>query len=294
MLDTYDTIRVLRLIMGVSFLTRLQPCYTIFPPVVTACDESQQPSHHVATGIVMQKTCSKCQQPQPLGNFVKDKNRPDGLYPQCKACQAEYRRKNHDTLVARAQQRYQDNGDVIRARNNAYYAANAAEIQQRRHEKRIPRQQPLLKWGNLKADYNFRYNRANREQITQQKREYRSRNRERIREQWRAYRAANLDKKKSYHRQWQRANPDKIAIYTHRRRAWKRGAAGDFTAQEWMNLKAAYGFRCLRCGLHEPDVTLTADHVIPLSQGGSNDIGNIQPLCKTCNTQKHTDATDYR
>lgn len=280
--------------MGASRLTHPRSCYTISTPVVTACDESQQPSHYVAAGILMLKICSKCNTSQTLDCFVKDKNRSDGLYPQCKNCQNEYRRKNREALIAKSRQRYQEHGDVIRARNNAYYAANAAEIQQRRHERRTPRQQPLLTWGDLKADYNWRYNRANRQQITQQKREYRARNRERVREQWRAYRAANLDKKKAYHRQWQRANPEKIAIYTHRRRAWKRGTTGDFTIQQWAELKAFYGFRCLCCGLTEPEVTLTADHVIPLSRGGSNDISNIQPLCLSCNTRKHTDATDYR
>lgn len=29
-----------------------------------------------------------------------------------------------------------------------------------------------------------------------------------------------------------------------------------------------------------------ADHVIPLSRGGSNDLANLQPLCKECSDQK--------
>lgn len=63
---------------------------------------------------------------------------------------------------------------------------------------------------------------------------------------------------------------------------------------EWTALKVAYGFRCLACGQHEPDIKLTIDHVLPLSLGGTNAIGNIQPLCGPCNSSKGATEKDYR
>lgn len=42
------------------------------------------------------KTCSKCLITYDLSLFVKDKNRKDGLQPQCKNCDKEYRLKNKE------------------------------------------------------------------------------------------------------------------------------------------------------------------------------------------------------
>ena len=70
--------------------------------------------------------------------------------------------------------------------------------------------------------------------------------------------------------------------------------AGEYTAREWQQLKKRHNYTCLSCGKREPEIKLTADHVIPLSRGGSNTIDNIQPLCITCNKQKATKKTDYR
>jgi 5-methylcytosine-specific restriction endonuclease McrA len=39
---------------------------------------------------------------------------------------------------------------------------------------------------------------------------------------------------------------------------------------------------------------LEADHVVPLTRGGTDDIGNIQPLCGSCNRKKFVDTIDIR
>lgn len=77
-------------------------------------------------------------------------------------------------------------------------------------------------------------------------------------------------------------------------RANKDGDGGEFTAGQWAGLRSATDYTCLRCGKKEPEISLTVDHIIPISKGGSSEISNIQPLCGPCNAAKQTDSTDYR
>ena len=79
-----------------------------------------------------------------------------------------------------------------------------------------------------------------------------------------------------------------------RRRARKRNAEGSHTYGEWERLKAQYNWTCPACGRSEPEIKLTEDHIVPLSRGGSDNIENIQPLCRSCNSKKHTKVIKYR
>ena len=82
--------------------------------------------------------------------------------------------------------------------------------------------------------------------------------------------------------------------YDYERRALERGTLGSHTLGEWETLKVQYGFTCPCCRQSEPEIKLTEDHIIPLSKGGSNYIENIQPLCKSCNSKKHTKIINYK
>lgn len=44
------------------------------------------------------------------------------------------------------------------------------------------------------------------------------------------------------------------------------------------------GFGCAVCG--EPSKDLGVDHIIPLVAGGTNDLDNLQLLCRSCNSAK--------
>lgn len=89
-------------------------------------------------------------------------------------------------------------------------------------------------------------------------------------------------------------NKKKYSSYqTRLRKARKREAEGTHSFAEWENLKAQYNWTCPCCKKQEPDIVLTADHIIPLTKGGSNNIENIQPLCRSCNSKKYTKTIFY-
>lgn len=96
-----------------------------------------------------------------------------------------------------------------------------------------------------------------------------------------------------YTRKHRRENKDKYRFYTLKRLTTKRGLSEHHSFEEWQALKERFGHMCLCCKRLEPEVMLTADHIVPLSKGGVDTIDNIQPLCKSCNSRKHARYIDY-
>lgn len=93
---------------------------------------------------------------------------------------------------------------------------------------------------------------------------------------------------------WRRNNPEAVRAIKQRRRAAEKGSYGGFDAEDWKEILTRYQNRCLCCGVSGGEEKLTADHVVPLSKGGSHDASNIQPLCHSCNSRKGTKIIDYR
>lgn len=117
-------------------------------------------------------------------------------------------------------------------------------------------------------------------------------NKERRNEIARNVYARHIDRMREERREYYRNNKDKWRTYFHSRRAREKYANGNFSETEWIALLEKYDYTCLSCG--KQNTFLTADHIVPLSKGGSNSINNIQPLCKSCNSSKFTKTIDYR
>lgn len=52
-----------------------------------------------------------------------------------------------------------------------------------------------------------------------------------------------------------------------------------------------FGKVCLCCGTTE---NISLDHIKPIHKGGLNELDNLQPLCKSCNSRKGIQIIDYR
>ena len=98
-----------------------------------------------------------------------------------------------------------------------------------------------------------------------------------------AYKGVWNGSKQIYHQRYVKSHPETISHLKARRYARERGAKGSHTLREWEELKAKFNNLCVFCN---QDKLLTKDHIIPLSEGGSDFITNIQPLCRNCNSKK--------
>ncbi len=86
-----------------------------------------------------------------------------------------------------------------------------------------------------------------------------------------------------------RQNPTKKMILSarkQRRHALKRSLDGAFTKDQWLELRNRSPM-CPMCGKFVECINLTLDHLIPITRGGTNDISNIQTLCRSCNSKKN-------
>ncbi len=138
------------------------------------------------------------------------------------------------------------------------------------------------------------YRERNREKVKAGSTNYRKRLGASLNKRIRQWRKRNPDRDRAIHSKWKANHKDAVNASTHRRRAQIKGNGGSYTAAEWQAIKAAQDHRCLMCGRREPEIKLTVDHVIPVSQGGPNTADNIQGLCKSCNSKKHRKVLDLR
>jgi len=70
-------------------------------------------------------------------------------------------------------------------------------------------------------------------------------------------------------------------------RVKRAGAPGSHTVAEWKAVLRHHERKCAYCGVARTWKNVSRDHKIPLSRGGTNDIRNIVPACRSCNVKKN-------
>lgn len=136
-----------------------------------------------------------------------------------------------------------------------------------------------------------KYYLKNRRRLISRQLEYYAENKAAVIKRAVEYNKSHPEKHNEAASRYQKKNRSKYNAYFQKRRTAKTLAGGSFTAAEWSALCNKYHHKCLCCDKRRK---LTADHIIPVSKGGTSDISNIQPLCQPCNSSKGTKTTDFR
>lgn len=124
-------------------------------------------------------------------------------------------------------------------------------------------------------------------------RQYATEHREQLRQYDKQHHEANCERYRKSAKEYQSTHPEERRKLYRERRARLHGVeGGHFTDYEWERLLDETGHKCLCCGT--TDSLLCRDHVIPLGPPHSDEISNIQPLCRSCNSKKGAKTTDYR
>ena len=135
-----------------------------------------------------------------------------------------------------------------------------------------------------RSTYSKQQHMKNPEKRKERNREYLKENREKVYAINSRWLSKNKDKVAKHHSKWRKEvyKPREVELRIARHAA-KYGSVGFHTSKDFEKLLRRYNGKCAYCG--ENDAT-DRDHVIPLSKGGSNYIGNILPACRICNSSK--------
>jgi 5-methylcytosine-specific restriction endonuclease McrA len=141
-----------------------------------------------------------------------------------------------------------------------------------------------------------KYQEVHREQIAQYKKSWTANNKESVDASKRSYYELKREEVLARSKEWAENNPERVrqakTNNLRKRRAARHASSGNFSFEEFKELCESYGNKCLACG--DAEAVLEADHVVPLTKGGSDNISNIQPLCGSCNREKFVNNIDYR
>jgi|GEM_PF-2209931 len=267
-----------------------------------------------------QKKCTTCQKilPATIEYFYGDKNAKDGLTSSCKECRRAkrklYYKKNTEKAKEYSKRYASEHQEHVAEYHKRYAEQHKADLAEYKKAYNAKHREEILahhkQWyaehRQLMREYWKQYRRNNAEKKRERDRKYRQENLERLKAQNREYKSKRIKELAAYSRKYYRMHVDEIRVYqkryiqtergiivkrtrSHNRRARKKNAPGSHTTEQLYQLLQKQEGKCYYCEKKLPTGrnSWNADHYIPLSRGGSNDISNIVISCPACNRKKH-------
>lgn len=198
------------------------------------------------------KQCSSCGEHKPLTEFSKQTSSKSGYRSLCKQC-----------VSIRSALYYSKNSDKLKTKTREWYAEN---------------KESASSYGKVWREKNATY-------VKISKAEYEKKNREKFRLAAAKWRDKNRAKVNAKSRMQAKKNPDRYRAHCRNRAALKLSAEGKHTAEQVTSIYAKQNGLCNYCKAHL-NGKYHADHIIPLTRGGTNYASNIQCLCPSCNMSK--------
>jgi len=143
-----------------------------------------------------------------------------------------------------------------------------------------------------KAAYSSQYDQERHEERQEYMRQYQEGHRDERTAYHRQHRQEHPEVHTAANKRYQENHPEVHRAAVRRRRARELNAEGEYTTEEFTALCEYMGWQCTYCGYKLTPETAHADHMIPLSRGGSDYLDNITPACKSCNSKKHDKTTE--
>lgn len=167
-------------------------------------------------------------------------------------------------------------------RDKVYRDNNLELLKKKCSDYRINHREELI---NYLKDY-----RKKNKEILKEKRKEKHLNNPEIRYiKEKSYRQTHQDKIKTKNKKWLQTPSGKasIARMRHKRLSYLNKTECTLTAKQWKKILVMQNNCCADCGREFSESLKPArDHIIPLSLGGGLTFGNVQALCKSCNSKK--------
>jgi hypothetical protein len=144
----------------------------------------------------------------------------------------------------------------------------------------------LKKWREYDNQWKRKARKVDPNKTRKKEKAYRAKNAKRIRAWFKAYYDKPNSKYKAYLQAWRKRNVERLRTYRFNRenkyRGWdglrKKLHAGEIVAK-WKRVRRL----CYICGKYLDELEIHIDHVDPC---GTNNLGNLMPTHKGCNSRK--------